>query len=67
MANKTTVFRFRYLDRATGSMRVADDWATAQAIAHIGGEIVPGSALEVDGAEVSVTSGLLITKRRGAA
>lgn len=63
---KKTVFRFRYFDRPTGSMRLAEDWATAEAIAHMGAEIEPGSAMQVEGADVSVTSGLLIVKRGAA-
>ena len=58
--HKTTVFRFRYFDRSTGRMELADDWATPEAIADIGGIIEPGSAIEVDISQVSTTSGLLI-------
>jgi hypothetical protein len=60
---KTTVFRFRYLDRASGAERLSDDWATAEAIAHMGGVIEPDTALEVDVSEVSATAGLLLVKR----
>lgn len=53
------VYRFRYLDHKSGQMLLADDWATEQAIRHIGGVIEPGSEREVQSAEVSTTSGLL--------
>ena len=63
---KRTVFRFRYIDRVTGTMTLADDWATAEAIAHMGGTIEPGTAMEVDASEVSATAGLVIRKRGAA-
>ena len=56
----TRVYRFRYLDRQSGRMILADDWATTQAIAHIGGVIEPGSEKEVEDAEISTTAGLVI-------
>ena len=62
---KTTVFRFRYLDRNTGETKLADDWATAKAIADMGGIIEPGSEMQVDSAEVSATAGLLIVRKSG--
>ncbi len=57
------VYRFRYFDRKSGEMLLADDWATVQAIAHIGGAIEPGTEREVESAEVSATSGLVTLRR----
>lgn len=57
------VYRFRYFDRKSGEMVLADDWATAQAIRHIGGVIEPDTEREVESAEVSVTAGLLVQQR----
>ena len=54
------VYRFRYLDRKSGEMVLADDWATAQAIRHVGGVIEPGTEREVETAEVSATAGLVL-------
>jgi hypothetical protein len=62
----TVVFRFRYLDRTTNELVLAEDWATAAAIAHMGGVIEPGSGMEVDCSEVSTTAGLLMRKRGAA-
>ncbi len=57
------VYRFRYFDRKSGEMLLADDWATEQAIRHIGGVIEPGTEKEVDIAEVSATAGIVVAKK----
>jgi hypothetical protein len=57
------VFRFRYLDRATGTYRVSDDYATARAIAEIGAELLEDTVRVVDSGKVS-SSGLLMRDRK---
>ena len=60
---RVTVYRFRYRDRLTGSMVLAEDFATAEAIAHTGGAVEPDTGIEVDVSEISATAGLLMVKR----
>jgi hypothetical protein len=62
---KIAVFLFRY--RASdGKIVLSEDYATAKAIAEIGGSIEPGTMMLVEAAEVSVTSGL-VTKKKDSA
>ena len=59
---KIAVFLFRY--RASdGKIVLSEDYATAKAIAEIGGSIEPGT---IEAADVSVTSGL-VTKKKDSA
>ncbi|HEY4998044.1 MAG TPA: hypothetical protein VII36_02825 [Usitatibacter sp.] len=49
---KATVYRFEYLDRATGRMCLADDWATERAVGHMGAKLLRETALEVPAGQV---------------
>jgi hypothetical protein len=59
---KIMVFRFRYVDRATGTLTLAEDWATPQAIAQLGGIIEADTGMEVEASQVSAVAGLMMRK-----
>lgn len=48
-----TVFRFEYLDRATGERVAADDLATAYAIQEMGATSILGSAMRIGAGRAS--------------
>jgi len=50
---KVTVYRFEYFDRATGSTRLSEDYATDQAIRAIRAVLQADSAMEVEDKEVT--------------
>ena len=56
------VYRFQYFNHKTGTYLVAEeDYATASAIREIGGQIVPGSVMDVDASRVG-RAGYLLRK-----
>lgn len=55
--NRTRVYRFRLYDISSDEVRISRRWATREAIAGIGGEVIESATAEIEiseiGAEIS--------------
>ena len=58
MPQTALVYRFHFIDRATGERVLAEHFATEKAIEQMGAEIVPESVRSVDSSHVTF-SGLV--------